>query len=224
VTRIVEAISRKFPNDASPKYHHFRILCGRETGPERFDCGSLGSIVDITWPIGVDLLSRRGSIYGSQGMTDHPTLGLVDLTIGLRGLETAHVAAVTLLPWSSYDSTPPPQQRIWVAYHERGYRERPDGAFEVMERKSHRRNPQLFIGNRAAGRHPMPDELQERVARMAPRRAGSGYELPPEGYGVFGARPALPAVIQCPDCGTPNRVRPLDFDEQRGIWYTVRTE
>jgi hypothetical protein len=161
VTRIVEARITKSPNDMRQEFHHFRILCGRETSPDRYDCGVLGKVLDITWPAGIELGSPECSSYAYKGFADHLTLGLFDLRVGLRGIETAQVTPVSLTPWSPYDPTPPPYQRIWVAYHERGYRERPDGEFEVINRKSLRRNRQLTANSRAVGRRPMPEEIIE---------------------------------------------------------------
>jgi hypothetical protein len=198
---VVQARVKKYPRDAEdPNY--YRILCGRETGPGRFDCsGYLGRAVAMYWP------TDRGLEFGYFTLSGEDTLGRNDLTIGLCDLETA---AVTTGPgeywnwrWSGEWS------RIWVADHDRSYRRLPHGDFKVLNERSLIRGPWRIRSHGVpTGRRRLPTEMVASVPGQVEESENARYGLAPRGYGVIGARPTLPAIILCPHCNTRNVVNP----------------
>jgi hypothetical protein len=198
---IVEARLKKYPRDAdTPNY--YRILCGRETGPARFDCaGFLGRAVAMYWP------TDRGLEIGYFSLSGEDTLGRNDLTIGLCSLETAVVMTGPGEDWNWRWSGE--WSRMWVADHDRSYQRLADGDFRVLAERSLFHEPwRVRSQGVPTGRRPLPAEIVARVAGQVEESDNPRFGLAPRGYGIVGARPTLPAIIRCPHCGARNVVNP----------------
>jgi hypothetical protein len=200
---IVEARLKKYPRDADdPNY--YRILCGRETAPGRFDCaGYLGRAVALYWP------TDQGLEFGYFTLSGDDTLGRSDLTIGLGDLETAPVTIGPGEDWNWRWSGD--WSRIWVADHERSYQRLANGDFKVLSERSLTREP-WRVGSHGVptGRRRLPAEILARVPGQVEESDNPRFGLAPGGYGVVGVRPTLPAIILCPHCSRRNTVNPPD--------------
>lgn len=213
----VEARFKKRPTGGE-HFDHFVISCNRQSPPCEYP---LGRVYSLTCLQREDPRNSE-SYVGYQGHANWaPGLAGIDLTLGMRNLDRATIIELPGSGWS------PPCYRIWVACHEIGYRERDDGDFELLTRKSPTRNPWRMAKNgRARGTKPLPSDLADALRDRIVVDDGEGAGLAPDGYGIVGANPALPAIIRCPKCSgnTRNLILPLAFDERFGTWYTVRTE
>jgi hypothetical protein len=196
---------------------YFKMYCGRETAKGEFSCGPIGEMHAFAWDGTGNLNSRlkAGADCGLISLTDKgyigdsddPNLGLYDLTIGIRP------GPVIYLSDEDVGDSEKLWKRLWVCYHNVAYRERVDGAFEIVKlRRS--ANPE----NHRLGRHPLPRDMSRRARKSM---LNPQVQLPSQGFGLIGARPTVPAVILCPHCTAHNEVGRPVFDQSAGRWYTA---
>jgi hypothetical protein len=201
-----------------PEFVFFRANCATER------CSApLGELHPLLWDGVGSITDPNANIIqptaaGFTGVSDDPTLGRYDFTLGVRLGPRVHVEDVV-----DVEGPDRPWKRVWVAYHKLGYRQRSNSElglceFEVLRPKSPIRDRRAEGPRRLrGGRRPLPPDDQ---ARLRGRMLVPQKHLTRDGHGVIGARPVLPAVIRCPKCGRPHLMGAPGLEGRGGTAHT----
>jgi hypothetical protein len=225
---VVDAVIKQGAWLGSEHVTHLPIRCGQVVSAVGDICGGdLGRIwrIDVSKDDAQDLFNpdkQHGHVSGGIGPGN--SIGTVDLLLGAVYLKRAHVS-------QTRDGT---RFTIWLAEHPKtAYRRLRSGEYEVLRMRDPGREPKRVVRanigltqplayDRLSGRRSFPPEIHARLLELRGINDGTPFGLGEGGMGVLGDRPAVPATIICPECKTPNLVRPVEFDVNCGKWHTVR--